>query len=322
MNSEWITPNWPAPANVHAICTTRAGGLSHAPFDSMNLGDHVGDDLRHVAQNRALLGDAIRAAPVFLTQVHGSNVVQLGQQGQQGQQDEHGTEADACITQHPGVACTIMVADCLPVLFANRQGTVVGAAHAGWRGLAGEPARHAKPGKPAKPGKVESGVLEMTFQSFRAISSVHIEQLATELIVNQALGESPGEPLARLSAGHPEAAQPTAPQPSAAPDILVWLGPCIGPEKFEVGSEVRNAFLLHDAAAQSMFKPYGAGKWLADLAGLARLRLLAMGIENIYGNDSSQGWCTVGNPSRFFSHRRDAMALGSSGRMAACIWLG
>ena len=282
----------------------------------MNLGDHVGDDLGQVTRNRALLRDAIRASPVFLTQVHGSHVIQLGQQGQQG---EHGTEADACITQHPGVACTIMVADCLPVLFANRQGTVVGAAHAGWRGLAGEPAR---PARPAKPSKAESGVLEMIFQSFRALSSVHIEQLATELIVNKAMGESPGEPLARLSAGHPEAAQPTARQPSAVPDILVWLGPCIGPEKFEVGSEVRNAFLLHDAAAQSMFKPLSPGKWLADLAGLARLRLRAMGIENIYGNDGSQGWCTASNPSRFFSHRRDAMALGGSGRMAACIWLG
>ena len=287
----------------------------------MNLGDHVGDNARYVAQNRALLRDAIRAAPVFLTQVHGTHVVQLGQQGQQ---DEHGTEADACITGQPGVACTIMVADCLPVLFANRQGTVVGAAHAGWRGLAGEPA---KPGRAAKAAKAESGVLETIYQSFRAIALVHSAHIATEKIANKTIGESPDEPLPRLSAGRPTYAQPTATppiavQPTSAQDILVWLGPCIGPEKFEVGGEVRDAFVAQDAAARTMFKPCGPGKWLADLAGLARLRLRAMGIENIYGNDGGPGWCTASNPSRFFSHRRDAVALGGSGRMAACIWLG
>ena len=303
MNPEWIIPNWPAPANVHAVCTTRAGGLSHAPFDSMNLGDHVGDNARYVAQNRALLRDAIRAAPVFLTQVHGTHVVQLGQQGQQ---DEHGTEADACITGQPGVACTIMVADCLPVLFANRQGTVVGAAHAGWRGLAGEPA------KPGRAAKAESGVLETIYQSFRVVALVHSERVATNLIVNQRPATSPGK----------QQIQALAPHASAAHDTLVWLGPCIGPEKFEVGGEVRDAFVAQDAAARTMFKPCGPGKWLADLAGLARLRLRAMGIENIYGNDGGPGWCTASNPSRFFSHRRDAVALGGSGRMAACIWLG
>ena len=116
--------------------------------------------------------------------------------------------------------------------------------------------------------------------------------------------------------------QTQAPPAPAAHDILAWLGPCIGPEKFEVGGEVRDAFVAQDAAAQMMFKPLSPGKWLADLAALARLRLRAMGIENIYGNDASLEWCTVSNPSKFFSHRRDAVALGGSGRMAACIWLG
>ena len=325
LNPDWIIPSWPAPAHVHAVCTTRAGGASQAPFDSMNLGDHVGDDLRHVAQNRALLRDAIHATPVFLTQVHGVHVVEhVVEHGQQAVEPSHkashkpsqnepdsdlerlgihgrqGLQADACLTRRPGVACTIMVADCLPLLFTNRQGTVVGAAHAGWRGLAGEP------------GTAKSGVLEAIYQRFRALALVHIAQDATNSIVNQLPATSPGEKW--------EPALETL--TSAAHDILVWLGPCIGPEKFEVGGEVRDAFLEPDASATAMFKPCGPGKWLADLAGLARLRLRAMGIENIYGNDGSPSWCTASNPSRFFSHRRDTRAVGGSGRMAACIWLG
>ena len=300
----------------------------------MNLGGHVGDDMHQVAQNRARLRDAIHAAPVFLTQVHGTHVVQLGQQAMaampggphaiaalpdvenmQGKQGRHGIQADACITQHPGVACTIMVADCLPVLFTNRQGTAVGAAHAGWRGLAGGP------------GNAESGVLAAIYQSFRALALVHSAHIATEKIANQTIGESPDEPLPQLSAGRPTYAQPTAippiaVQPTSAHDILVWLGPCIGPEKFEVGGEVRDAFVAQDASAQTMFRPCGLGKWLADLVGLARQRLRALGIEAIYGNDGGPEWCTASNPSRFFSHRRDAVVLGGSGRMAACIWLG
>ena len=299
----------------------------------MNLGDHVGDDVRHVAQNRALLRDAIHAAPVFLTQVHGTHVVHLGQQamtampggphpvaalsdvqnpqGRQGEHGSHAVQADACITQHPGVACTIMVADCLPVLFTNRQGTVVGAAHAGWRGLAGEP------GRAGNPSRAENGVLAAIYQSFRALALVHSAQVATEILAIQRVDKSSDGRPALSHEGYPTAAQPTSAQ-----DILVWLGPCIGPEKFEVGGEVRHAFVAQHASAQTMFKPCGPGKWLADLAGLARLRLRAMGIETIYGNDSRQEWCTVSNPSRFFSHRRDAVALGGSGRMAACIWLG
>lgn len=268
LNPDWLVAQWPAPPHVHAVCTTRAGGISSAPFDSMNLGNHVGDDTRHVAQNREFLQAAIQATPVFLNQVHGERVVAYGQASEALQ----GTAADACVTHQPGVACTIMVADCLPVLFTNRQGTDVAAAHAGWRGLAGNTG-------PA--GKAEKGVLEATLQQLGSLK---------------------------------------------ANDILVWLGPCIGPEKFEVGEEVRNAFLArdvlaNDSEAYSMFKPHGPGKWLANLAGLARLRLQEAGIENVYGNDGSSGWCTVSNPLRFFSHRRDARSLGSSGRMAACIWI-
>ena len=106
-----------------------------------------------------------------------------------------------------------------------------------------------------------------------------------------------------------------------AKETLVWLGPCIGPQKFEVGDEVRDAFVANDQSALAMFTLHNNDKWLADLQGLARLRLRAMGITQIYGNDGSRKWCTVSNPSRFFSHRRDSVALGGSGRMAACIWL-
>ena len=243
---------------MHAVCTTRAGGVSKAPFDSLNLGDHVGDTVVHVAQNRATLQTAISARPVFLKQVHGTGVVYLTSE------TADGTEADACITTQRGIACTIMVADCLPVLLTNRAGSFVAAAHAGWRGLAGENG---------------VGVLEATFESIQATKT-------------------------------------------AAADTLAWLGPCIGATQFEVGSEVREAFALNNPAALRHFTPSAGGKWLADLRGLARQRLRALGITQIDGNDGSAAWCTASEPSRFFSHRRDSASLGGSGRMAACIWLG
>jgi YfiH family protein len=248
---------------VHALCTSRAGGVSAAPFDSLNLGDHVGDDATAVATNRARLTSALNARPVFLRQVHGTSVVAL---------DAHtadGTQGDACLTQQRGIACTIMVADCLPVLFTNRAGSQVAAAHAGWRGLAGQ-------------GGV--GVLESTFHAMVQASSKACEAVAA--------------------------------------DLLVWLGPCIGPSAFEVGPEVRAAFLASDPVSEACFQPKDGSKYLADLPGLARLRLQALGINGIYGNDGSERWCTVTQTSAFFSHRRDAARLGSSGRMAACVWLG
>jgi YfiH family protein len=127
----WIVPDWPLPPNVRAVCTTRTGGHSLAPYDSLNLGDHVGDAPEAVAANRSLFAGALRARPVFLNQVHGRDTALLTGN------EPDGTEADACITTAPGVACTIMVADCLPVLLALRDGRAVAAAHAGWRGLAG-----------------------------------------------------------------------------------------------------------------------------------------------------------------------------------------
>lgn len=261
-------PDWPAPPGVRALFTTRAGGVSQAPFDTLNLGDHVGDDPQAVVANRAALASALSAAPVFLQQVHGTDVVALDAS------TPHGTLADACLSTEPGLACTIMVADCLPVLFTDIRGTQVAAAHAGWRGLAGRAGR---------------GVLETTFDA----------------IVAQA-----------------QAFDPRRTRAAVAADTLVWLGPCIGPTAYEVGSEVRAAFLTGDPEAAATFNGMPAGKWLADLAALARRRLRAMGVTRCYGNDSSARWCTFTQASDFFSHRRDSVRLGSTGRMAACVWIG
>lgn len=286
-----LRPDWPAPAHIHALCTTRAGGVSAAPFDSLNIGDHVGDLPAAVHANRQILQAALHAItpgtqPVFLQQVHGSEVVDL-------RAKDHSKVpvgatapcADAAATSAAHLACTIMVADCLPVLLTNRQGSAVAAAHAGWRGLAG-----------SSKG-VGTGVLEKVFERFMALAQS-----------NQALSA--------IKSGVKNAAEETL----VAADTLVWLGPCIGPQAFEVGAEVRAAFCAHDGAAAAHFVPSSAGKYFADLAALARQRLRALGVTHIYGNDSSAAWCTVGNPSHFFSHRRDSAILGASGRFAVCIW--
>jgi YfiH family protein len=257
VHSDWLIPDWPAPAGVQALCTTRAGGVSQAPYDALNLGDHVGDSAQAVAANRHILQQATGAKLVFLSQVHGVHSVSLSGT------TPDGTPADACVSTQPGLACTIMVADCLPVLFTNETGSMVAAAHAGWRGLLGQGGE---------------GVLESVVGQFRAPALV--------------------------------------PSASVAMKLIAWLGPCIGREKFEVGDEVRAAFVMHDPDASAFFTSGTRGKWLADLQGLARLRLAALGVTRIFGNDGSRAWCTVSQPSRFFSYRRD----GTSGRMAVCIW--
>jgi polyphenol oxidase len=253
MSSSWFAPDWPAPAGVRALCTTREGGVSVAPFDSFNLGDHVRDEPMAVACNRERLAVLTSPArPVFLQQVHATQVVRLAPD------TLDGTVADACVVNGPGLAATIMVADCLPVLFAHASGTAVAAAHAGWRGLV-------------------HGVLEATASALR-----------------EAAGEG---------------------------DVMAWLGPCIGPQAFEVGEEVCEAFVLADHETVAHFWPLGHGKFLADLPALARRRLQRAGITDVHGNDGSPDWCTVTQRSRFFSHRRDAVQFGSTGRMAACVWI-
>ena len=279
--ADWLVPQWPAPAQVHALCTTRAGGVSEGGYASMNLGTHVGDAPQAVARNHERLAAAINgithgARPVFLKQVHSSDCTQLSTSS------PDGAACDAVVTHEPGVVCTIMVADCLPVLLTDTAGRAVGAAHAGWRGLAG-------------------GVLETFVDTFMPLA--HMER-ALPAIKNAA--------------------------DINANELLAWLGPCIGPSAFEVGPEVRAAFCAADAGAEQCFAPQGGGKFLADLAGLARRRLRALGVTQIYGNDGSEVWCTVRQASRFFSHRRDGSVTGigtgsgvtGTGRMAACIWLG
>ncbi len=248
---DWIVPQWPAPANVRAVCSTRSDGRSRPPYDSLNLGDHVGDRPDAVASNRALFAAAIQARPVFLQQVHGLQAVQLTAD------TPDGTQADGCVATQLGVACTIMVADCLPVLFTTVDGRAVAAAHAGWRGLAGENGRD---------------VLACVWDRFRD--------------------------LARLD---------------APAQTLAWLGPCIGPEAFEVGPEVKAAFEAGDPPAAALFKSHGPDKWLADLPGLARRRLHAAGVAQV----ELSGCCTYGEPERFFSYRRKP----DSGRMATVAWL-
>lgn len=243
MTPEFIQPDWPAPANVHALSTTRGGGISRPPYDSLNLGAHVGDDGDAVATNRERLRAlaALPAEPVWLQQVHGVNVVDLSRQAVDHEQ------ADAAFTRESGPVCAIMTADCLPVLLAAADGRVVGAAHAGWRGLA-------------------AGVLPATVEAMGV----------------------------------------------AQADLMVWLGPAIGPAAFEVGDEVRSAFLAADAGNANCFVRKGDA-WLADLFALARRQLASLGVTAVYGG----GECTYTDVARFFSYRRD----GICGRMASLIWM-
>ncbi|MFT3905998.1 MAG: peptidoglycan editing factor PgeF [Steroidobacteraceae bacterium] len=247
-----LQPQWPAPEGVHSAFSLRTGGVSVAPYASLNLGLHVGDDATAVQANRAALRASLQlpAEPLWLQQVHGVRVAEADVEG-----EGEGLPlppADAAVTRRRGRVLGIMVADCLPVLFASFDGGVVAAAHAGWRGLA-------------------AGVLEHTVR---------------------ATGVAPAQ-------------------------LHAWIGPGIGPQAFEVGDEVHAAFTAQETGAvlqeaASCFVPNERGRWLCDLAGLARLRLGALGLVSIHGG----GWCTHSDAARFFSHRRD----GVSGRMAALIW--
>lgn len=242
MTIAWLTPHWPAPANVHALSSLRTGGVSTGVYASLNLGEHVGDSPVAVAANRRALRQAaaLPAEPRWLRQVHGTAVADLDGAAEIG-------PADAAITRSVGCVCAILTADCLPVLFADVEGAVVGAAHAGWRGLA-------------------AGVLE------NAVRAMQV-------------------PPSRL---------------------LAWIGPGIGPEHFEVGAEVRREFVDADPASAVCFRASPAGRFLADLAALARRRLQAAGVARI--DDIAA--CTYGDANRFFSYRRD----GGGGRQATLIW--
>ena len=270
-----IYPDWPAPANVKSLQTTRQGGISAAPYDTLNLGSHVGDAPRAVAHNRQSLSPYMPSEPVWLEQVHGTIVANADLAScrvrpRHGGAEHSGTgvaashllpqsavfasnvskvQADACIARQGGAVCVVMTADCLPVLLCDEDGTVVAAAHAGWRGLC-------------------DGVIEAT--------------------VN---------------------AMDVAPH-----KLMAWLGPAIGQQAFEVGEEVRVAFVAHDADAAKAFVAHDKqGKFHADIYMLARQRLKALGITRIFGGD----FCTYHQKVAFFSYRRD----GVTGRMGTFIWL-
>jgi YfiH family protein len=266
-----LTIDWPdLPAGVGVLSTLRSGGFSVGRYGAggscvvagdldpataasshhgggLNLGLHVGDDPMAVEQNRRLLRTLLPAEPAWLTQVHGTRVLDLSFDC-----DLPGPpEADASIASRPDRVCTIMSADCLPVLLADCRGTQVGAVHAGWRGLA-------------------RGVIEQTVAAMRA---------------------------------------------SGADQLTAWLGPAIGPEAFEVGIEVRRAFAHLGAQAEAAFTPVPdkADKFLADLAGLARMVLRQAGVPLVSGGRD----CTVSDPTKFYSFRRDQV----TGRMASLIWI-
>ncbi|WP_242112254.1 peptidoglycan editing factor PgeF [Luteimonas aquatica] len=244
-----LAADWRVPANVRAFTTLRDGpGVSLAPFDRFNLGNRTaadGDDPGAVERNRRALAEAgaLPSAPRWLRQVHGTRVA-----AEPGADEP---EADAAVTAVPGNVLAILTADCLPVAFAavsGNEAVAVGAAHAGWRGLAG-------------------GVLENTVAAMDA----------------------------------------------RAQDVIAWLGPAAGPQAYEIGEEVFEAFVSQDARAEAAFASTRPGHWRVDLYALARQRLRAVGVERVHGG----GLCTISDAARFYSHRRDRR----TGRMATLVWM-
>jgi YfiH family protein len=242
-DAEFIVADWPAPARVWALTTTRTGGASRGAYASFNLGEHVGDDPQAVQHNRARLRTALAlpADPRWLKQVHGVDVVNAAHA-------TVGVEADGAWTDRSGVVCAVLTADCLPIFLCDTRATKVALLHAGWRGLAR--------------GIVESGV--------RALNA-------------------------------------------PAHELLAWLGPAIGPDAYEIGEDMRRAFVQADAGDAEAFRPAGPGRWRADLYALARRRLYRSGVHAVTGGER----CTLRERERFYSYRRD----GVTGRMASLIWL-
>ena len=244
----YMVPDWPVPVGVKSVITLRSKGASKPPFNGFNLADHVGDDPAAVSANRKQLKQSLglRAQPIWLNQVHGTDVVY-------GPDAKNQASADASYTDIIEQACAVLTADCLPVLFCNQQGTQVAAAHAGWRGLC-------------------AGILRKTVACF-----------------------SPDD------------------------SLLAYLGPAIGPQVFEVGKEVFDAFISgaqnsqHRIFIKSAFKPLGDDHFLADLYALARAELRLCGVEHTYGGEN----CTFSQSDCFYSYRRDQI----TGRNASLIWL-
>jgi len=244
---DFITPNWPAPASIHAYSTTRIKGYSQPPFEHFNLSFKPQESATIVKQNRALLKQVLNlpSEPIWLKQPHSNLVIDANSPTTF---DADGSYSRLSQNQSVSPVCTIMTADCLPILLCNKAGTEIAALHAGWRSLA-------------------SGIIETGIKKFTA---------------------SPNE-------------------------ILAWLGPAITQTYFEVGKDVRNAFMAHNPNADQAFKPSKENKWFADLYQLARQRLTELGINQIYGGN----YCTYADKTRFYSYRRDPQ----TGRQASLIWI-
>lgn len=241
---------WPG---VRAFCTTREGGVGVAPFDTFNLGLGAGDDAQTVLANRRVLRQVLPSEPAWLKQVHGVRVVDADDIAIF-QTEQNPPEADASVTTAPGRVLSVLTADCLSVVLSDDQGTVLGAAHAGWKGLA-------------------AGVLEQTLAAMKQ-----------------------KQPLARR--------------------FRAWIGPGIGADAFQVGADVRQAFAAELAMRPELCVPdlsTSEQRWLADLVGLAELRLHNVGVSQIEKSRK----CTASNPKQFFSYRRDRQ----TGRMATLAWL-
>ncbi len=240
MNIQQVNIDWPAPGNVHAVSTLRTGGISKAPYNSFNLASHVGDDQLSVIENRKRLRSFFNLStePVWLEQIHSNKVVCLDE-------EPLNLQADASYSSNPDTICTVLTADCLPVLICNESGTEIAAIHAGWRGLL-------------------SGIIENTINTFHD------------------------------------------------PDLLVWLGPAIGPNLFEVGKDVQIAFCKKSSLFSSAFRIQKNNKWLMDIYQLSRIILAEHGIKKVFGGK----FCTVAEKDRFFSYRRES----KTGRMATLIW--
>ena len=239
----YLTPEWPAPANVRALTTLRYGGYSTGPYTSFNLALHTGDDPNDVSKNRGLLRSCfgLPAEPIWLQQVHGNRLIEAGP-------TVVDTRADGCWSRTPGYVCVVMTADCLPVLICDRRGAEVAVAHAGWRGL-------------------YAGVITNAVNIFQS---------------------DPAE-------------------------LVVWLGPAIGPLAFEVGLEVMESFTTKCPANKSAFKQVDDTHWLCDIYQLAKIELAALGVTTVHGGNE----CSYADEQRFYSFRRD----GITGRMASVIWL-
>ena len=244
-----VIADWPAPANVHTLVTTRNGGISEAPYASFNVANHVGDSPLAVAGNRDLLREELppRLSYQWLNQVHSADVEVIEGSGPV-------ITADGLVTREPDIACCILTADCLSVLFTNKSGTEIAVAHGGWRGLL-------------------AGILKNTVVALE----------------------------------------------SSSDDLIVWLGPAIGPCHYEVGNEIKQAFLFgcssddeREIINQSFMGSEKQGKLNFDLRELAKLQLQHLGVNEIHGGEN----CTYCDESNFYSYRRD----GITGRMASIIY--